>query len=215
MIRLYISKDTFIHRLKPGVKLLFLTIGATAMFAVSSIPVLILFLLFVALLYGIAKIPLIDVLKQLKSMSLFLILIFAFQVIFRNWYVGLEIILRFITLIFLASLVSLTTKVSDMVNSIETVLKPLQCFGINSSKIGMVLSMAIRFIPVVGKNFSEVREAQRARGFDVNIFAFAMPLIIRTINMASEVAEALEARSYDGEPSDREQDVNTIFIEEG
>ncbi len=59
--------------------------------------------------------------------------------------------------------------------------------------------IAARFIPVMIGKFSEVREAQQARGLDKNVFVFAMPLIIRTIRMASEVAEALDARSYDAD----------------
>ncbi|EJF82885.1 energy-coupling factor transporter transmembrane component T family protein [Candidatus Bartonella washoeensis] len=203
MIGLYLPKDTFIHRLKPEVKLVFLALCGTIIFTVSSLPVLSFFLLFVALLYGVAKVPFNNVVKQLKSMSLFLVLIFVFQVFFKSWFTGFEVILRFITLIFLASLVSLTTKVSDMINSVERGLRPFRCFGINPSKLSMALSLAIRFIPVVSEKFNEVREAQRARGFDTNIFALAMPLIIRTIKMASEVAEALDARSYDSDTDDK------------
>ncbi|VEJ44951.1 Energy-coupling factor transporter transmembrane protein BioN [Bartonella vinsonii] len=164
---------------------------------VSSIAVLSLFLLFVTLLYRMAKIPFHNVVKQLKSMSLFLILIFVFQVFFKSWLEGVEVVLRLIILFSLSSLISFTTKVSDMVDSIQAGLQHFHCFGINPSKVSMVISMAIRFIPLLSEKFNEVREAQCARGFDSNIFALAMPLIIRTIKMASEVAEALEARSYD------------------
>ncbi len=212
MIGLYLSQDTFVHRLRPGIKLLFLTICVTILFMVSAIPILLLFLLFVALLYKVAKVPFNNVLKQLKAMGLFLILIFVFQVIFKSWLTGFEIVLRLLSLIFLASLVSLTTKVSDMVSVIETCLQPFRRFGINPSKFSMVLSMAIRFIPVVSEKFDEVREAQRARGLDTNIAALAMPLIIRTIRMASEVAEALEARSYDGDADNKISNDNTVNL---
>ncbi len=176
---------------------MFLALCGTVIFMVSSVTMLSLFLLFVAFLYGIAKVPFNNVVKQLKSMSLFLVLIFVFQVFFKSWLTGFEVILRFIALIFLASLVSLTTKVSDMVNSVERGLRPFRFLGINPSKLSMALSLAIRFIPVVSEKFNEVREAQQARGFDTNILALTMPLIIRTIKMASDVAEALDARSYD------------------
>ncbi|CBI75897.1 predicted membrane protein (fragment) [Bartonella clarridgeiae 73] len=107
--------------------------------------------------------------------------------------------MRFIILISLASLISLTTKVSDMVASIEVGFRSFQCLGINPSKLSMVLSMAIRFIPVISEKFNAICEAQRARGLDINIIALAIPLIIRTIRIASEVAEALDARSYDSD----------------
>lgn len=199
MIGLYLPRDTFIHRLRPAVKLIFLAVCTTTLLMVSALPLLLFFLLFVALLYRVAKVPFNNILKQLKSMGVLLIFIFVFQVIFKGWVTGFEVILRFLSLIFLALLVSLTTKVSDMVNAIETWLQPFRCFGINPSKFSMVLSLAIRFIPVVSEKFNEVHEAQRARGLDTNIAALAIPLIIRTIRMASEVAEALDARSYDGD----------------
>ncbi|WP_455478735.1 energy-coupling factor transporter transmembrane component T family protein [Bartonella sp. B10] len=199
MISLYLPRDTFVHRLRPEIKLLLFIVCATVVFVVSSIIILSIFLFFVALLYGVASIPFSNVLKQFKSMILFLIVILTFQVIFNSWFAGVEVVLRFIILILLASLVSLTTKVSDMVSTIEAGFKPFRCFGLNPSRLSTTLSMAIRFIPVISDKFNEVREAQRARGFETNIFALAMPLIIRTINMASEVAEALDARSYDSD----------------
>ncbi|WP_455482152.1 energy-coupling factor transporter transmembrane component T family protein [Bartonella sp. B35(2025)] len=203
MISLYFPRDTFIHKLKPEIKLLFFTLCTTITFIVSSIPILSTFLLFVALLYGVAKIPFSNILKQLKSISLFLALIFVFHVVFNSWFIGFEVVLRLVIFIFLSSLISLTTKVSDIVNLIEKGLRPLQYFGVNSSKFSMVLSMAIRFIPVISEKFHEVREAQQARGFDTNMFSLAIPLIIRTIKIASEVAEALDARSYDSDTNDK------------
>ncbi|ATP11908.1 cobalt ABC transporter permease [Bartonella henselae] len=202
MIGLYIPRDTFIHNLKPGIKLLFLTVCGTTILMVSSIPILVLLLLFVILFYKIAKIPFGTVIKQFKSMGLFLALIFVFQAIFVNWLIGIEVILHLIILFSLSSLVSFTTRVSDMVASIEVGLQPFRRFGINPSQLSMVISMSIRFIPLLSEKFNEVREAQRARGFNTNIATLAIPLIIRTIRMASEVAEALEARSYNADTVD-------------
>ncbi|WCR55495.1 energy-coupling factor transporter transmembrane component T family protein [Bartonella clarridgeiae] len=199
MISSYIPHDTLIHRLRPGTKLLFLILCGTIIFMVSSISAFLLFLLFISSLYRIAKIPFNKIIKQFKPVWLFLVFIFIFESIFDNWLTGFSIILRFIILISLASLISLTTKVSDMVASIEVGFRSFQCLGINPSKLSMVLSMAIRFIPVISEKFNAICEAQRARGLDINIIALAIPLIIRTIRIASEVAEALDARSYDSD----------------
>lgn len=203
MIGLYIPNDTSIHKLRPGIKLLFLTICGTTIIMVSSIPLLGLFLLSVILLYRIAKIPFSIMIKQFKSMGLLLVLLFAFQTLFGSWLTGVEVVLRLIILLYLSSLVSFTTKVSDMVASIEVGLQPFRYFGVNPSKVSMVISMAIRFIPLLSEKFNEVREAQQARGLNTNIVALAIPLIIRTIRMASEVAEALEARCYDTDTIDK------------
>ncbi|GAA5098249.1 hypothetical protein GCM10023260_08610 [Bartonella acomydis] len=132
-------------------------------------------------------------------MGFLLVLLFVFQTLFDSWLSGVEVILRLVILFSLSSLISFTTKVSDMVDTIEAGLQLFRCFGINPSKVSMVISMAIRFIPLLSEKFNEVREAQQARGLNTNIVALAIPLIIRTIRMASEVAEALEARSYDAD----------------
>ncbi|WP_273790433.1 MULTISPECIES: energy-coupling factor transporter transmembrane protein EcfT [unclassified Bartonella] len=211
MIGLYIPRDTFIHRLRPGVKLLFLTACGTFIIMVSSIALLGLFLLFVILFYRVAKIPFKTVIKQFKSMGLLLVLLFVFQTIFSGWLTGVEVILRLVILFSLSSVISFTTKVSDMVDAIEAGLQPFRCFGINPSKVSMVISMAIRFIPLLSEKFNEVHEAQQARGLNTNIVALAIPLIIRTIRMASEVAEALEARSYDADTIDTASRNNQSF----
>ncbi|EJF86909.1 hypothetical protein MCY_00559 [Bartonella rattimassiliensis 15908] len=197
MIGLYIPKDTIIHRLSPRVKLLFLTLCGTFIIMVSSIALLGLFLLFVILFYRVAKVSFKTVIKQFQSMWLLLVLLFMFQIIFGSWLTGVEVILHLVILFSLSSLISFTTKVSDMVNAIEAWLQPFRCFGINPSKVSMVISMAIRFIPLLSEKFNEVHEAQKARGLNTNFVALTIPLIIRTIRMASDVAEALEARSYD------------------
>ncbi|WP_144755949.1 energy-coupling factor transporter transmembrane component T family protein [Bartonella saheliensis] len=212
MIGLYIPKDTLIHRLAPGVKLLFLTVCGTFIIMVSSLPLLGLCLLFVILFYRVAKVPFSTVIKQFKSMGLLLVLLFLFQTIFSGWLMGIEVILRLFVLFSLSSLISFTTKVSDMVDTIEAGLQPFHCFGINPSKVSMVLSMAIRFIPLLSEKFNEVHEAQQARGLNTNIVALAIPLIIRTIRMASEVAEALEARSYDADTIDISSHNNPSFL---
>ncbi|GAA4667442.1 hypothetical protein GCM10023262_16000 [Bartonella pachyuromydis] len=141
-------------------------------------------------------------------MILLLVLLFVFQTVFSSWLTGVEVILRLVILFSLSSFISFTTKVSDMVGSIEAGLQPFRCFGINPSKVSMVISMAIRFIPLLSEKFNEVREAQQARGLNTNIVALSVPLIIRTIRMASEVAEALEARCYDTDTIDKVSNSN-------
>ncbi|MBB4076565.1 energy-coupling factor transporter transmembrane protein EcfT [Bartonella fuyuanensis] len=145
-------------------------------------------------------------------MGLLLVLLFMFQAIFISWLTGVEVILRLLILFSLSSLISFTTKVSDMVEAIEAGLQYFRCLGINPSKVSMVISMAIRFIPLLREKFNEVYEAQKARGLNMNFIALTIPLIIRTIRMASEVAEALEARSYDADIVDPASHRNQSFL---
>ena len=97
-------------------------------------------------------------------------------------------------------LVTLTTKMSDMIDVVERVIRPLGYVGINPSKVSMMLSMVIRFIPLMMREAQEILEAQRARGLDRNAIALLVPLLIKTLKMADDLSDAIEARGYDAEP---------------
>jgi biotin transport system permease protein len=60
-----------------------------------------------------------------------------------------------------------------------------------------MLSLALRFIPLLFDKFEEIREAQRARGLERSVVALLMPLLIKTLRMANDLTEAIEARGYD------------------
>ena len=96
-----------------------------------------------------------------------------------------------------ASLVTLTTKTSDLLASLERAMQPLRPIGVNPEKVSLAISMVLRFIPVISTVASEIRDAQRARGLDQSIVAMVVPLIIRTLKMADDVADAIDARSFD------------------
>jgi biotin transport system permease protein len=86
-----------------------------------------------------------------------------------------------------------------MIDILERVMKPLCLVGINPSKVGMMLSMVIRFIPLMMREAQEILEAQRARGLDRSAIALLVPLLIKTLKMADNLSDAIEARGYDAE----------------
>ena len=199
MLSLYVPGDSFVHRLPAGAKLLALFAGSIALFAVSGIPVHAGELLALVALYRVARLPLRDVLHQLRPALLFLVPIFLFHVFLTDWGLGLETVLRILVLLLLAVLVTLTTKLSDMIDVIERAARPLRHAGVNPSKVGMMLSMVIRFIPLMMREAGEILEAQRARGLDRSAIALLVPLLIKTLKMADNLSDAIEARGYDAE----------------
>ncbi|MBN9058653.1 MAG: energy-coupling factor transporter transmembrane protein EcfT, partial [Rhizobiales bacterium] len=104
---------------------------------------------------------------------------------------------RFAALILLASAVTLTTPVSEMAELVEWLLEPLRPIGINPEKVGLSIALAIRFVPLISEEFRHIREAQAARGLAANPLALIVPLIIRTLKSADELADAIEARGYE------------------
>ena len=126
-----------------------------------------------------------------------LAIFFAVQLWLNDWQAGLLVITRIAAIVMFASLITLTTKTSEMLASLERALRPLKPLGVNPEKVSLAISMVLRFIPVIATVASEIRDAQRARGLDRSILAMIVPLIIRTLKMADDVADAIEARSFD------------------
>ena len=199
MLSLYVPGDSIVHRLPAGVKLLALCAASTALFVVSGIAVHAVELLVVAGLFHAARLPWRDTLHQLRPAFIFLVPIFFFHVFVTDWMLGLQTVLRILVLLLLAVLVTLTTKLSDMIDVLERAVRPLRHVGVNPSKVGMMLSMVIRFIPLMMREAREILEAQRARGLDRSVIALLMPLLIKTLKMADDLCDAIEARGYDAE----------------
>ncbi len=200
MLSLYVPGGSFIHRAPAAVKLLILLIGSAALFMVSSIPVHAAELVLIAGLFHAARLPWRDTFRQLRTAMILLIPIFLFHVFITDWVLGLETVLRILVLLLLAVLVTLTTKPTEMIDVLEAAARPLRHIGVNPSKASMMLSMVIRFIPMMMREAQEILEAQRARGLDRNAIALLMPLLIKTLKMADDLSEAIEARGYDPEP---------------
>jgi biotin transport system permease protein len=192
---LYFHADTPIHRLPPGVKVASLVVVGTAMFALSDWRLLLGCLAAVLALYALARIPWRQAASQARPALWLLLAIFVVQVLVDGWAAGFVAILRFAILIQLAALVTMTTRASAMIEAIEAGLRPLAVLGIDPGKVSLALSLALRFIPVVSAVTREVREAQEARGLNRSIVALAVPVIVRTLKMADDVADAIEARS--------------------
>ena len=192
---LYANHDSSLHRLRPGVKLAALPILGTLLFALPGLLPAILGLMLVLACYGMARIPAAVLLRQIRPVALVLVFIFLAQL----WMAGLPVavlaILRFLALILAASLVTLTTRTSDMINALERGFSLFAFAGVDAAKCSLAISLVIRFIPVIQTVFAEVREAQAARGRSGSLFALAVPVVVRTLKMADEIAEAIDARS--------------------
>ena len=199
MLSLYVPGDSVVHRVPAGLKLFILVIGSMALFVISNIPVHVVELLVIAVFFQVAGLSWKNTLRQLRTALIFMVPIFLFHVFLTDWILGLETILRILVLLLLAVLITLTTKVSDMMDVLEWAALPLKPLGVNPSKVSMMLSMVIRFIPMMMREAQEILEAQRARGLERNAIALLMPLLIKTLKMADDLSEAIEARAYDPE----------------
>ncbi|MEQ8391738.1 MAG: energy-coupling factor transporter transmembrane protein EcfT [Thalassospira sp.] len=194
---LYIDGTSPLHRATAGVKILAMIALGTGVFLIPDWPVVTAVLATVILLYPLSGFGVTLVWYQIKPILWLLVIFFAVQLWIHDWQAGLLVITRIAAIVMFASLVTLTTKTSDMLVSLERAMIPLKPIGVNPEKVSLAISMVLRFIPVIATVASEIRDAQRARGLDKSILAMIVPLIIRTLKMADDVADAIDARSFD------------------
>lgn len=197
---LYVHRNTPLHRWPAGVKLVVLFAAGIGVFVVSNPLWLLSLLAVVCGLFVVSRVPIRQALCQLRPAAVLIAVIFLVHGAFTSWELGFLVVLRFAVLLLMAVLVTFTTRVSDMIETLERALAPLTPLGVNPAKVSLTLSLALRFIPLLFDRFAEIREAQRARGLDRNIFALLMPLMIKTLKMADNLTEAIDARGYDPHP---------------
>ncbi|WP_168421642.1 energy-coupling factor transporter transmembrane component T family protein [Erwinia amylovora] len=196
----YVAGDSAIHRLPPGIKILALAVTGTLLFVFPRLEFAVAALSAIVLCYPLARIPGRTLLLQLKPLLWLLLLLFAVQWWMVSWQSGLLVVIRLSALMLMAALVTLTTRTSALIEALEKGLFWLRYMRINPAKISLALALALRFIPVLAAITLEVREAQRARGLDNSILAVAVPVMVRTLKMADDIAAALEGRAYDPQP---------------
>lgn len=119
---------------------------------------------------------------------------------------ALFIIIRIISLLFISSLLTLSTKPTDLNNGLESVLKPFELIGLKTSILAMMISIALRFIPTLINEAERILKAQASRGVDfkegrlsekiVQIISLLIPMFIVSFKRAEELANAMEARGY-------------------
>ncbi|MCC9620879.1 energy-coupling factor transporter transmembrane protein EcfT [Thalassospira sp. MA62] len=194
---LYIAGRSPLHRARAGIKILAMVALGTGVFLIPDWPVVAGVLVTVIALYRVAGFGPAIVWAQVKPLIWLLVIFFAVQLWLNDWQAGLLVVLRVAAIVLFAALVTLTTKTSAMLSALERAMAPLRPIGVNPEKVSLAISMVLRFIPVIASVASDIRDAQRARGLDRSIFAMVVPLIIRTLKMADDVADAIDARSYD------------------
>ena len=197
MLGLYLHRESPIHAVGAPTKLVALVVVGAVAFLIDQIALLGGFLALIVAGFAVARLPIWRILRQTMGVVPILAAIFVFHGVFTDVATGMVVVLRIACLILAAILVTLTTRVSDMIACLETALRPLARFGVNPAKVSLVLSLTIRLIPALFDIAREVIDAQRARGLHRNPVAVVVPLVIRALRMGDGLADALEARGFD------------------
>ncbi|RKD22673.1 hypothetical protein BEP19_10480 [Ammoniphilus oxalaticus] len=221
----YLQGQSFIHRLDPRSKLLFLLLFVGLVFGANEVSVYLTLIGFSLFSILLTKIPLTYIGRSIKPILwiiLFTALIHVFmtkggETLFTWKWIEIHeegarqavfISIRFILLIVMASLLTLTTSPIDLTDGIESLLHPFTRFGLPAHELAMMMSIALRFIPTIIEETDKIIKAQVSRGADFesgnvlkrakHMIPLLIPLFVSTFRRAEELALAMEARGYRG-----------------
>ncbi len=220
----YYPGESPIHRMDPRTKLVGTLVYIVALFVAQGPAAYLLSALFLAMVIRISGVPLSYMMRGLKP----ILFILAFSAVFNLFLVdGTPIVrlwkltitvegvvravymsLRLIFLIMGSSLMTFTTTPNQLTDGLETGLRPLKKIHVPVHEIAMMMSIALRFIPILVDETDKITKAQMARGADFesgklierikNMIPLLVPLFISAFRRAADLAMAMEARCYQG-----------------
>lgn len=201
-VGLYVPGATAVHRAPAAVKLLALTAAGTLVFSVPTLSVAAGTLLaVVGVGVGLAHLPPGVLGRQARLLLWWLVALVVVHALVDDLLTGVTAAVRVLALVLAAAVVTATTRVTELIAVVERVCSPLRLVGVRPARIGLVVAMALRFIPVLMERAERIREAQAARGGTVRgvrgVVALSVPLLVSVLRMAHAVGEALDARGAD------------------
>ena len=197
LLGLYVPGGSVLHRAPAAAKL-------TGLIGLAVLTQLLdqwwqrcLLLVVVLLLYPLARIGLGFALRQLLSLWWVLAAIAVAQVVFAGWPLAVSVVAMIALLVLAAGLVTLTTTTTALSDVVVRALGPFRRFGVAPERVGLLMALSIRAVPVVLGLAEQIRDAQRARGLPLRPRTFAVPLLVRALRHAQQLGDALIARGLD------------------
>ncbi|SHI49685.1 energy-coupling factor transporter transmembrane component T family protein [Parasporobacterium paucivorans] len=220
----YYPSESVMHRLDPRVKLFGTLLFVVSLFIVNSFLGYIIATIFLGAIIYVSKIPLSFIMKGLKAIILLLLLSVAFnlfltkgEIVFQIWIIKITkegirlavfLAVRLIYVIVGSSLMTLTTTPNDLTSGLEKSLHILNKVKFPIHEMAMMMSIALRFIPILVDETDKIMKAQIARGADFesgnilkrakSLIPILIPLFISSFRRATDLATAMEARCYHG-----------------
>lgn len=223
----YFDSKSLLHRTDPRLKIVLMIALIVFIFVSGNIFSLSLSAVFVFSVLFISKVPFKMYLKNMKAILPVLIFTAVLNMFYSDsgtvllefWkivittgglYKAFFMALRILLLIFVSSVLTYTTTPNDLTDAIERLLSPLKFVGLKSAvhTLAMMMTIALRFIPTLIEEAEKIMNAQKARGADLEsggliqrvkaLIPILIPLLISSVRRASELAEAMECRCYNG-----------------
>lgn len=220
----YYQTESPIHRLDPRVKLIATFAYIISLFVVHSWTGYLIAGVAVAIVIAASHVPFGYIMRGMKAVMMILMITVIFNLFLTEgrplvhfWkltitYEGVDfaskMAVRLIFLIIGSSLMTLTTTPNQLTDALEDVLGPLKKIHVPVHEISMMMSIALRFIPILMEETDKIMKAQMARGADFesknlmkkiqSLVPLLVPLFISAFRRANDLAMAMEARCYRG-----------------
>lgn len=220
----YYPADSLLHRLDPRTKFVGTLVFIISVFLFHSIPGYLVATVFLAGMIFASKVPVKFMFKGLKSIFIILMITVVFNILLTPgeilWKWGFlrvtkegislagRMAIRLTYLVIGSSIMTLTTTPNQLTDGLERLLRPLNKIHVPVHEIAMMMSIALRFIPILLEETDKIMKAQIARGADFengnliqkakNMIPLLVPLFISAFRRANDLAMAMEARCYHG-----------------
>jgi energy-coupling factor transport system permease protein len=220
----YYPTNSILHRLDPRVKLTGTFLFIVSLFLFRSYYVYLPVSLFLFTMIKISRVPLGFIVKGLKAIVVLLLFTSFFNMFFTQGEVIYELgfvkitregiysagymAIRLTFLIIGSSLMTLTTTPNQLTDGLEKLMWPLRHIKVPVHEIAMMMSIALRFIPILLEETDKIMKAQMARGADFesggiikrakSMIPLLVPLFVSAFRRANDLAMAMEARCYRG-----------------
>ncbi len=194
MISLYIAERTWLHRIPAGWKLLALAAATILILPQDNPLVLAGALAPVALLYALLPSAWAAAWRLLRPLLLLMAILFALYLWSGQPEVGALVMLRILTLVLLANLITLTTRVDAMMAALLPLFAPFRLVGLPPRRLALGVALAIRFVPLLFETYGGLAEAWRARSPRRPLWRLVPAFSAQALGTAERVAEALSAR---------------------
>lgn len=220
----YYPAKSVLHRLDPRTKFLGTLGFLISVFLFHTFLGYAVATVFLAVMIAISRVPVKFMFKGLKAIVMILLITVVFNIILTPgevlWRFGIikvtreglvlagRMAIRLVYLVIGSSIMTLTTTPNQLTDGLERLLRPLNKIRVPVHEIAMMMSIALRFIPILTEELDKIMKAQMSRGVDFEsgnilergkkLIPVLVPLFIAAIRRASDLAMAMDARCYNG-----------------
>ncbi len=197
MLGSYVAGRSPLHRAPAGLKLAVLAMGLLALAVARRPAAVAVAAVLVGALVMVSGVGWRAFAAQLRPVLGMAVLIGAVQVWLSGPRAAVVVVGMLLVAVAAAGVVTLTTRSQDLLDALVAALRPLRVLGVDPDRVGLVLALAVRSVPVLADLAHEVVQARRARGAERSVRAFAVPFVVRALRHADRLGEALAARGVD------------------